>query len=513
MVLAKPDTLPEGKAGDSKPLDPPHKVQKSTRELLEAALNGLHASVFDEPDSSIKVSLATHPQDFPRAIGQLQTLQGLHYSLSIPEGLRVEDSHLEAISKLPGVDGLAVHLSEKVTPAGLAHLKGLKGNLKSLEISVFHLPPALKQQSDFAFLSELVELRKLDLTRLPLAGAPQKFLPRQPHLQVLTLADCQLSDADIAPLMKLVDLKELSVWRNPSLSATGLSVLANLTRLEKLTLFDTKADDKIARLFSKMPRLKSLMLNATAITDAGVEALEGATELEELDLCNTQITGSGFRKFTRHTRLKKLDLAFGCKKLSGVGLSGLVNCKGLTSLNFTNSAINNNGLADIAKLVALKNLDLPEFLNGADYEVLPIPAEQINEAGLKHLGTMQGLESLSVFGLGVTDAALAHLQTIQNLTSLKIGGPNVKGSCLERLKNLPKLTKLDLKDTQITDDSLKSLAGFKSLENISFPRGTTDAAVPHIKQLPHIKTIMGLGKISDKGKAEIKGSLKDAFIF
>jgi len=102
------------------------------------------------------------------------------------------------------------------------------------------------------------------------AGLAEQLKDRH-GLQQLELVRTKVTDAGLAQLKELKDLRILSVWYTPILDA-GLTQLKDLKNLTELCL------------------------NGTMLTDAGLENLKGLQRLQMLRIQNTKVTDTGLEK-------------------------------------------------------------------------------------------------------------------------------------------------------------------------------------------------------------------------
>ncbi|MCP4375551.1 MAG: hypothetical protein GY794_05175 [bacterium] len=181
--------------------------------------------------------------------------------IAIPHGAKwsvrsnsaaLHDVGLRAICKEmldQNIPGLKISRRNKITDAGLAHLKGL------------------------------TKLERLDLE------------------------DCvNITDAGLARLKGLTTLEHLGLWSCYNITDAGLAHLKVLTKLERLDLLccDNITDAGLAHL-KELTKLGTLKLSGCdKITDAGLVHLKGLTKLEQLDLsCCDKITKAGIAELKK----------------------------------------------------------------------------------------------------------------------------------------------------------------------------------------------------------------------
>lgn len=138
------------------------------------------------------------------------------------------------------------------------------------------------------------------------------------QLESLTVQDLKVSNASLACLAKLTDLKTLSL---ENLATDGQPILAHLPalpRLEALDLSQSNIDDDDLRRLAVLPHLKSLSLGRISyglsseeeplFTPAGIAELAAVESLEEVELEGDNESAAGIEALLAVKRLKRLHL-------------------------------------------------------------------------------------------------------------------------------------------------------------------------------------------------------------
>lgn len=163
--------------------------------------------------------------------------------------------------------------------------------------------------------------------------------------------------------------ESMSESRKRGLDAT-LANMGCFSRLEKLELVGTQADDEALANFKRLSHLKELTLTRTRLTEVGF--LQTMNRLEELSLMDSPVVDAG-----------------------------LANLKGLTHLRFlclTNTRVTDSGLVYLKGLTYLRELYLEET--------------QVTDAGLEHLKGLTNLRELYLRKTRVTDSGVRELQRV-----------------------------------------------------------------------------------------------------
>ena len=182
----------------------------------------------------------------------------------------------------------------------------------------------------------------------------------------------------------------------PAMKAGGLKLLRLFPALERVGVrFDTTFDEDV-RLIAQCPKLRSLDLAESRITDRSLEHLAGMSSLEWLSLARTQISDDGMAAFGKSSSLRRLDLS----------------------------------------------------------------GTRITDETTTQLGQMTSLEDLSLDQTVVTDKGLERLAGLPCLKRLSLSGTRVTDSCVGALIELPALQRVDLSVTEVTPKSATMLREF-----------------------------------------------------
>jgi internalin A len=106
------------------------------------------------------------------------------------------------------------------------------------------------------------------------------------------LHETQVTDAQLAVIATLTDLRELDLRKTPLITDAGVVHLRGLVKLEKLNLFRTQLSDVGIAYLADMHVLDTLLIGGTRITERGVEQLSKLRKLRKLSLFDTQIGDS-----------------------------------------------------------------------------------------------------------------------------------------------------------------------------------------------------------------------------
>jgi formylglycine-generating enzyme required for sulfatase activity len=358
----------------------------------------------------------------------------------------------------------------------------------------------------------------------------------------------ELTAAQLAALAQAPRLRGLHLSGiGPGVTDADLAVLADHPQLELLHLTGgAKLTDGLIPHLARLDQLEQLELDAAEITDDGLQRLPALKRLRTLRLARTQSRGLAL------ARLAGAPLEnFSCDHLSNEGAGLLAEFRQLRELWLAGSPLTAPGLAQIARLPLVSNLDLsgcreladedfavlgdldelrwlqlPETAAGDravaglvrlnNLQALRIGSSELSDAGARRICEVVSLRNLVITGdaAQLTDAALADLWRLVNLDSLEISAPQLTGSGLASLHELPQLQWLSLGSPALGDAALENAARSSSLERLFVgnwqaggPPAVSDAGVLHLagaRSLKQFDLIRRGTKITDEGLAALR---------
>lgn len=231
-------------------------------------------------------------------------------------------------------------------------------------------------------------------------------------VEKLELPGAKVTDKGIAVLSKFPRLTSVNIT-STQVTNEGIKVFASMPLLEELALSGTKVTDVGVASISDHPSLKSVRLANTAITDESLAMLDKMANLEVLDISYTPVTGAGFEKFRGNKKLRVLYAQH-----SGIQPGAFKFLKGapIEDLNVDVTGTNDLAMLSIGTFKKLKNLKM-EFCGG------------ITDFGMAKLTGLKDLETLSVRNVeSLTSRSLLPLKSCKKLKSLNIVGTRIPQS-------------------------------------------------------------------------------------
>jgi hypothetical protein len=345
------------------------------------------------------------------------------------------DAALASIGKIENLEELYfIMAAPKFTPAGLAHLKNLKG-FKKVDFSAAWIGPAGVQYGDevarqLATLPQLESIRGLGY----LSAEGMKTLATIPNLKCLhvVLRDRRRGyngPTGLSHLAGLRSLEELAIQSDDPLPDADLASLESLTGLKDLHIFDlTGVSDQGLAAIGKLKQLERLQLNT--VTRSGLNHLNSLSNLQYLNVTNLNVMARGDAATIASADELRLDLS-GLTKMREFYLAGL--------------PLHDDDLAFLEHLPLL--------------EIVMIQASSsLTGASLRHLRELPQLYRLWVFGLSnCTGQDLIHLGNLPQLGELRIEGDITDGA-LASLAGPPRLHSLMVEtDNPIRKETVTAL--------------------------------------------------------
>lgn len=317
---------------------------------------------------------------------------------------------------------------------------------------------------------------------------PQPPPPPDPTVvlqEFRALKPAQINDAALAKLGELTEgldqITEIDA-RGGQVSPTGLAVVAKLPNLKYINLEGTAIGDADVTLLSQAPSLESVRLNGANITDSGIDALRPLPNLRELFISRARLTREGFAEIAKHQSLERLEID--STPLDDASFELLCGLKNLNYLSMSNTQVTDVGLMNLSKLDNLASLQIGgspqvhgEFLfRLGKSKSLPalrnlnIGACPLNERGALGINHFKKLEYLCVNFTAASDVHIAAM--IKGMTKLRQLVINNNGNVsnevfrvIGQLKDLEALV-VDY-NSGVSDVGLSYLKGLKKLKSIS----------------------------------------------
>lgn len=192
------------------------------------------------------------------------------------------------------------------------------------------------------------------------------------------------------------------------------------------------------------------------LTEKGVACIKDSN-VQQINLESSRVTEKAIIAISKFRGLTHLNLDY-INTISDTALESLTKNKSLVSLSFGHQVLTKRRLEILASIPNLRNLDIRFF-------------ESSKEPDLTLLSKSPHLHMLTVGGISLKAKNFNDLSQITKIGILEIENTDSKEieRGLTKLKNLPSLVDLIFVKLGVFPDNFgKSLAGIKSLKNLSF---------------------------------------------
>ncbi len=296
----------------------------------------------------------------------------------------------------------------------------------------------------------------------------------------------------------------------------GLIIEANLR--------DMEVDAKLLAHLTKLPRLRSVLLNASNVQDEQLKELGNIATLQNLDLRNNNVTTAGVAHLVGLKNLKALRLS-GNEDVDDDSLKTMAQLSNLKALMLDGCWISADGLKHLKSLTKLEELYLAGTL--ADEEAAEVLAGlpglkklrvaqcSIPDAGIEKLGQITTLTELDLSeNTLMTDAGVAHLANLTNLTRLNLWRCVIGNEGVAHLAGLNRMQWLNIDNTHLSDDGLIHLKDMKELSFLHLgSTKVTDKGMPVLESLTSLKNlIVTRTGVTQAGVDALKAKLPDCKI-
>ncbi|MEZ6124176.1 MAG: beta-propeller fold lactonase family protein [Planctomycetaceae bacterium] len=290
-----------------------------------------------------------------------------------------------------------------------------------------------KDPYDAAFIEHLGHILSLESVKLEASG---------------------IQDSWVAPLLKLKNLKDLSVSGFGRLGDASLAQLQGLTECPDLTHLE--------------------LAYFGAATDAGWEQLAGLKNLEFFSPRGARFPGHCFARFKGWTKLK--------------------------NINFHSNGLDDEGFGYVCE--NFPNLEFIKLWH----------SQHITNASAEHLKKLKNLKGMEISCSKATAALVKHLgQLPMEYVALEYGVNSPASDAISTIKSTPTLRRLKLAADAFTDTDLATLATATQVHDLSLAGlDLPDARLPQLQAFAHLKsfTLVRYGKgYPDETQAKVKALL------
>jgi len=226
--------------------------------------------------------------------------------------------------------------------------------------------------------------------------------------------------------------------------------------------------------------------------DQAIKLMANLDHVYEIYL-GESVTDAQLANVGKFKEVRKLSI-FHNVLITDKGLKALKELPQLRDVYLTLTKVTPDGIASLAALKDLESLQLIEM--------------QLGEVGAKHLAGLAKLRTLKVERCLLPPEAMVHFAKLTELRELSLqGNDELTDESLKHLAGLTNLENLDLDATKISDDGLPHLAGLTNLVELHLNQTkTTDAGLEFIGKLKKLEALyIGDTAITGKGLKYLAG--------
>jgi Leucine-rich repeat (LRR) protein len=124
-------------------------------------------------------------------------------------------------------------------------------------------------------------------------------MPFAPAVQVLDFLATAFTDEGLQALAGFKQVRDLRITQSGTATDRGFTTLGALKNLDTLSLIETAFGDEAAAAIAQLPKLASLNLEKTQLTDAGLEKLRTLKNLKSLVLRGSKVSADAVAAFQK----------------------------------------------------------------------------------------------------------------------------------------------------------------------------------------------------------------------
>ncbi len=254
-------------------------------------------------------------------------------------------------------------------------------------------------------------------------------------------------DADLELLTDLGRIGSFTAEEVP-LTSDGLKFLKQCRSVDKVFISKIQIDSRGMEAIASAPELHNLAIKGNTTLDReGLEKLIAAKTLDTLSLDGSSVTSEVFPALAKLPALRNLDLSR--TQISDAGLGVLAELPKLHTLNLSGASIQGDGIAGLAKAPALDTLNLrgaelgPKAFEGLgrleQVRYLILDQIDLSSADFAKLAGMKGLRRLDLAKCQITDNNARSLGSLTGLTYLHLRENSVSSEIRDHIgKQIPK---------------------------------------------------------------------------
>ncbi len=311
----------------------------------------------------------------------------------------------------------------------------------------------------------------------------------------LYFAGAKVSDQTLWTLLRFPRLHSLDLSRTP-ITDYGIKPLSKLKTVTNLTLNNTHLTPNGLAQLAELPWLRELHLDSTEANDETLLALSLLPNLRVLEVRDTAITDKGLENLLAAKHLRTLSISG--TAITNRGLASVAKMN-LTELNMWDTNVSPGLMEQLKGCKKLNRLCLSRVNLSADdiAKLSELPSlnylqlyhiKNLKDDDLRTLSKPKSLEKLHIEDCPLSDNAGKYLNQMHELDELSINDCNITDRLITQIGDLQKLKKLWLQCTNVRD--LKGLSQLRALEELYISStAVTDAGLKELVTLPNLTSL------------------------
>ncbi len=259
-------------------------------------------------------------------------------------------------------------------------------------------------------------------------------------------------------------------------------------------------DEEIVSAFQAK---KPFELDDTALVDLIKAGEDGLAVVEEINLNGSKVTNGGLAHLAKLPNLKQLDVRN--SPVDKDGASAIAALTGLETLKVDGGEMTDEAVQALNPLSELKNLEISnvrlspggwsQLANHPHLESLYISSSNISDDTLAIIGQLKELRILHLNSVAISDRGLVQLKDLDNLEWLSLGLTPVNGAGfgpLVKAKGLKSMKRLGMDTTQLGPLGARAIMTMTQLEGLGLGNIASmrdQDFVPMVKPLKNLKDI------------------------
>ncbi len=255
-------------------------------------------------------------------------------------------------------------------------------------------------------------------------------------------------------------------------------------------------DEEIVAVFQT---LKPYELDDTALLNLA-KGGEGLAVVEEVNLNGSKVTNGGLAHLAKLPNLRQLDVRNSPVDKDGAAAIGALTS--LESLKLDGGEMTDEAVQALNPLSELKYLEISnvrlspggwsQLANHPNLESLYISSSNMSDDGLAIIGQLKSLKILWLNSVPITDRGIVNLKGLDNLEWLSLGQTSVNGSGfapLVKAKGLKSMKRLGMDSTPLNEKGALAIMTMTQLEGLGLGNLATMRDIDFVKMVKPLKNL------------------------